>query len=230
MLLKPYQAIWPGRMEYPVAARWQEQLAFARQADHIPDTVAFLEYSPSYVYGRAARRSCVRLTDQQLQELGLQVWEADHGGGPQYYGPGQLAGCLILDLAAHGGDLVRLARRVAEALAETVRSFGLTGAAAREGAGVWVGEERVAAVTTKAAGGVTSHGFVLDLDTDLAGYEPILPATGPVATLAGLIGREVPRRVAAGRFLRQFEETLGYQVNDTHPVQLEEQMRFEEGT
>ena len=189
-----------------VLALQQESVA-ARKAGRIPDVLLLGEHAPVITLGRNARRENLLLPEDELQRRGVEVHETDRGGDVTYHGPGQLVGYPILDLAGLRKDVVWYVRSLEEVLIRAARSFGLEAdrRAAPEGrkqlyTGVWVGEEKLAAIGVHLSRWVTSHGFAFNVTTDLSYFDLIVPC-GLADKGVTSLEKQVPR-LRASRFAR----------------------------
>ncbi|MGQ9488395.1 MAG: lipoyl(octanoyl) transferase LipB [Armatimonadota bacterium] len=186
---------WLGSIDYTSAWEVQRRLVQQRREGTIPDTLLLLEHIPPVItLGRATHREHLLVTREQLQGLGIQLVETDRGGDITYHGPGQLVGYPILDLREHGKDVHRYLRRLEEAIIQALRHFGIE-AHRKEGlTGVWVGEEKVAAMGIKVSHWVTMHGFALNICPNLSHFDLIVPCgihDKRVTSLQNLLGQEV---------------------------------------
>jgi len=205
-----------GREPYGRVYDWQRELVAARKAGRIPDVLLLGEHPPVITLGRNARREHVRLPEAELARRGVEVHETDRGGDVTYHGPGQLVGYPILDLAGLRKDLVWYVRALEDVLIYAAESLGVkaerksspaevrrtkagTGAAKQLYTGVWVGEEKLAAIGVHVSRWVTSHGFAFNVTTDLSHFDFIVPcgiSDKRVTSLERLAGRQekqVPR-------------------------------------
>ena len=182
----------PGRVAYAEALALQARLVAARKAGHIADTLVLLEHPPVLTLGRNAQlkqaAKNILLTPDQLAEKGIEVHETNRGGDVTYHGPGQLIGYPILDLR---GDLpgkrgphlgpVDFVRLLEELLIRTVGEFGVPAQRVCKRTGVWtvpngvVQEKKLAAIGVHVSAGITSHGFALNVATDLRDFKWIVP-------------------------------------------------------
>jgi len=160
----------------------QQELVAARKAGRISDVLLLGEHAPVITLGRNARRENLLLPEEELARRGVEVHETDRGGDVTYHGPGQLVGYPILDLAGLRKDVVWYVRTLEEVLIHAARSFGLE--AERRTApqskrqlytGVWVGEEKLAAIGVHISRWVTSHGFAFNVTTNLSHFDFIVP-------------------------------------------------------
>ena len=193
-----------GLVPYPEAWALQNRLADARRAGLAPDTLILLEHPPTYTIGRSGTRDHVFLTDSELAVRGITCLDVDRGGDVTYHGPGQLVGYPIFDLGPQP-DVGRYLRNLEDCLIETLADFGIAAGRLSGYTGVWIGDRKIAAIGVKVSQGVTTHGFALNVSTDLSLFTHILPCGIPdkgVTSMALEVGRapamtEVEARVMA---------------------------------
>lgn len=176
------------RTSYAEGLRIQAELVAARKANRIADTLVLLEHPPVLTLGRNAHRSNILASDELLAAKGVSVHEINRGGDVTYHGPGQLVGYPILDLR---GDLpgkrgphlgpVDYVRLLEEVLIRTARDFGIPAERVKGRTGVWtvpggtIPEKKLAAIGVHVSCGITSHGFALNVTTDLRDFDWIVP-------------------------------------------------------
>ncbi len=177
-----------GRVPYAQALEIQRRVVEARKQQLIGDTLLLLEHPPVLTLGRNASRSNILASDQHLAQKGVEVHEINRGGDVTYHGPGQLVGYPIVDLR---GDLpgkrgphlgpVDFVRLLEEVLIRTCGDFGVLTQRICKRTGVWtiaggsIPEKKVAAIGVHVSQGVTSHGFALNVSTDLRDFNWIVP-------------------------------------------------------
>jgi lipoyl(octanoyl) transferase len=177
-----------GRIPYAEGLALQQQVIAARKQNLIGDTLLLLEHPPVLTLGRNASRSNVLASDEFLAQRGIELHEINRGGDVTYHGPGQLVGYPIIDLR---GDLpgkkgphlgpVDYVRLLEEVLIRTCGDFGVMAQRIAGRTGVWtiaggsIQEKKVAAIGVHVSQGVTSHGFALNVTTDLRDFEWIVP-------------------------------------------------------
>lgn len=185
-----------GRVSYAEALAIQQQVIVARKQNLIGDTLLLLEHPPVLTLGRNAHRSNVLVSDDLLAQRGVELHEINRGGDVTYHGPGQIIGYPIIDLR---GDLpgkkgphlgpVDYVRLLEEVLIRTCGDFGVMTQRICKLTGVWtlaggsIREKKIAAIGVHVSQGVTSHGFALNVTTDLRDFEWIVPC--------GITDREV---------------------------------------
>jgi len=164
---------------YADALALQRMLQRARRAGLIADTLLFLEHPPTYTRGRRSRPEELPAGAAHYRSLGIEVCETDRGGRVTYHGPGQLIGYVI----ARVEDVVAHVRMLERALIEALYEIGVQGrsrvAEGPDFTGVWVQERKIASIGVHVAGGVTTHGFALNVDNDLAPFSWVVPCGLP---------------------------------------------------
>jgi lipoyl(octanoyl) transferase len=207
----PIQVVRPGTVPYQDAWDLQRQLVAARQGDDGRDVLLLLEHPAVYTLGKRADRDNVRWSGDELQAHGIEVVEVDRGGDVTYHGPGQLVGYPIFRLASVRG-VIGYVRALEEVLIRTLATYGVTGERSEGFTGVWVGDAKIAAIGVRvASGGVTSHGFALNVAPDLGDYDGIIPcgiADRGVCSLASL-GIVTSVEEAADRVEQAVAEVFG---------------------
>jgi lipoyl(octanoyl) transferase len=166
-----------GRIGYADALELQKQLVEQRKTDEISDQLLLLEHPPVITLGVRTRndRSHVLATPDILEDEGIEVFESGRGGDVTYHGPGQLVGYPILDLKPDRCDVHRYVRDLEEVLIRAVSGFGIVSHRLPGLTGTWVGNEKLAAIGVRVARWVTSHGFALNVSTNLAHFGLIIP-------------------------------------------------------
>jgi lipoyl(octanoyl) transferase len=168
---------WLGTVPYAEAVNLQKRLVEQRKEDAIPDQLLLLEHPPVITLGVKTRddRSHIVAPPGRLKEEGVEVVETGRGGDVTYHGPGQLIGYPIIDLRPDRCDVHRYVRDLEEMLIRAVLRFGVTAARMPGLTGVWVGDEKLAAIGVRIARWITSHGFALNVTTNLDHFDFIVP-------------------------------------------------------
>jgi len=217
-----------GCVPYGEALNLQRELVERRRRGEIQDVLLLLEHPSVITLGRNARRDHLLSSTETLKKEGIELAETDRGGDITYHGPGQLVGYPILDLSRIRKDVVWYVRTLEEALIRAARDFGFR-AGRKEGmTGVWVGQAKVAAIGIHVSRWVTSHGFALNLETDLGYFRHIVPCgiTGcPVTSFRELLGAPVDRSLAEERMVQHLSELLGLELRFGRPQSLERERR-----
>ena len=156
-----------------------------------------LEHEPVYTIGRNADPREILFTPARRMELGISVYETDRGGRATYHGPGQLVGYPILDLSPDRRDVRRYVRDLEESLIRTLADFGIDGKRSPlkdRVTSVWVGNDKIAAIGVHLSRWVTTHGFALNVATNLEHFLGIIPCgitDGGVTSMERVLGRPV---------------------------------------
>lgn len=201
-----------GHMAYAEAWALQNTLATARGRDEIPDRLLLVEHPHTYTFGSAVHEENLLLNDDQLRARGIAVFRSDRGGDITYHGPGQLVGYPILKLASAQGelraDVIAYVRALEMVIIGTLADFGVEAGVIPGLTGVWVGEEKIAAIGVRVtARTVTKHGFAINLNTDLGYFDGIIPCgihDKGVTSLARLLGTAVDRQHFADTLVNHF--------------------------
>jgi lipoyl(octanoyl) transferase len=214
--MRPLEVRRLGTVPYAEALELQRELVAERRAGRVPDLLLLLEHPHVITLGTSARAEHVLVGDDERRLLGIELHETGRGGDVTYHGPGQLVGYPILDLKPDRCDLHRYVRDIEEVLIRALSDFGIAAGRKAGLTGVWVGGEKVAAIGVRVSSGwITSHGFALNVRTDLAYFDAIVPCgirDYGVTSLARLVDdapslAAVSERVAA-RFAEVFERRL----------------------
>lgn len=201
----------PGRVPYEVALAWQRDRSPAVAAG-APEALALLEHDPVYTMGRRGGRDSLRLAPEAMP---APVVDIERGGDLTWHGPGQLVGYPILDLRGRGLRAADYVRTLEHVLLDVLSAFGIEATTLRGRPGVWVSGAKVAAIGVAIRGGVSMHGFALNVDPDLGWFDAIVPCGLPDATVTSMarLLPEPPSMAAVveetrAAFERGFDATL----------------------
>ncbi|MBI4504406.1 MAG: lipoyl(octanoyl) transferase LipB [Chloroflexi bacterium] len=214
-------AAWLGRVPYEEAWGWQRALVAARRAGAIPDVLLLLEHPPVYTLGRRGRAEHVLATPEEITSAGARVLWVDRGGDATFHGPGQLVGYPIVDLRTWRPDAHAYLRALEAALIAALADYGLAGEHDPAFTGVWVGGAKIAAIGVRIAGWVTSHGFALNVSTDLSYFSRIVPCgipDRPVTSLERELGQAPPLAEVAEGVAQRLSEQLTRRLCWTSPT------------
>jgi len=201
-----------GPVPYQQAHDLQEQIVASRKSGEAPDTLLLLEHPHVITLGRSANPANVL-----AREAGVEVFDTGRGGDVTYHGPGQLIGYPIINLAPDRCDIRRYVRDLEEVLIRVAGDYGITAARIQGLTGIWVENEKLAAIGVRISRWVTMHGFALNVSTDLRFFDLIVPCginDRGVTSLEKLLGRspdiiEVARS-AANHFGSVFEREIDF--------------------
>jgi lipoyl(octanoyl) transferase len=194
---RPLEVRRLGVVSYPDALALQRLLVEDRRADRIPDVLLLLQHPPVITVGVRGDggRSNIVATGGRLEELGIEVFETGRGGDVTYHGPGQVVGYPILDLRPDRCDVHRYVRDLEEVMIRTCAGYGLQAGRVEGLTGTWIGPAKIGAIGVRIARWITSHGFALNVSTNLDHFNLIVPcgiANRSVTSLQRATGREIP--------------------------------------
>jgi lipoyl(octanoyl) transferase len=206
-----------GQIGYQAGLDLQAALVEDRRAGRIGDTLLLLEHPPVITLGARTRHGAKHIiaSEEELQSHGVTVHETGRGGDVTYHGPGQLVGYPIFDLKPDRCDVHRYVRDLEEALILALRTFGIEGRRVKGLSGVWVGpegrERKIAAIGVRISRWITSHGFALNVATDLRHFQLIVPcgiADRGVTSVEDEVGRDVPMAAIEHAAVRGIQEVF----------------------
>jgi lipoyl(octanoyl) transferase len=198
-----------GRLEYGAALAVQKETERAVVNGQQPDTLLLVEHPHTFTIGRKATHNGIIAAQEILDERGIAVFETNRGGRVTYHGLGQVVGYPIINLRPDREDVHRYVRDLEEVLIRALADFriesfrikGLTGAHTTEG--------KVAAIGVHIARWVTTHGFALNVNTDLSFFNLIIACEGePVTSMQKLLGHEIDMRAVEDRLIARFAEVF----------------------
>jgi lipoic acid synthetase len=207
--LSTLRARWVGRVPYREADVLQRALHERTDDQYL----LLLEHPHVYTLGSSADPAHVLV---EPASVGAEVLHVDRGGDVTYHGPGQLVGYPVLSLAewrAGQRDVVAYVRRLEDVLIRTLADFGIEAARAKGFTGVWVGDEKVAAIGVRVARGRTRHGFALNVDPDVAMFSHIVPCgirDRGVTSMARLLGEAPEMRAVVDRVVAHLAEAFAF--------------------
>ncbi|MBK5294418.1 MAG: lipoyl(octanoyl) transferase LipB [Acidobacteriia bacterium] len=202
-----------GRVEFGHAYALQQDLVSQRKQGLIPDQLLLLEHPHVITIGRNGHRENLLASEEILQRSGIELHTTDRGGDVTYHGPGQLVGYPILDLKDWKRDVVAYVRGLEQVIIETLGSFEIQAARLEGCTGVWVGPAKIAAIGVHLSRWVTSHGFALNIDTDLNYFRYIVPCglSKPVTSLRDQ-GCQASRAQVAAALLENFANVFEFEL------------------
>lgn len=226
-MAQPLNGYFLGRRPYPPTVRLMEDLFEARRGDSISDTVLLLEHEPVITMGRGAHDENLLASGEQLEALGVSVARTGRGGDVTLHAPGQLVAYPLIKLSPDRQDVRKYVQSLTEVMRRLVAPFGIEGGTIDKLIGLWIDQEaptrwqgqehaalpaKIGAIGVRISRWVTSHGFALNLTTDLSLYELIVPcgiSQYPVASVAGLTKSRPSVSEQAELALRELNDLLG---------------------
>ena len=208
-----------GRTDYAAALELQRQLIARRQQGLVPDQLLLLEHPHVITMGRNGHAGNLLASAEVLSRAGIAFYPTDRGGDVTYHGPGQLVGYPILDLREWKRDVGAYVRGVEQAIIDTLADYGISAGRIPKLTGVWADDCKIAAIGVHISRWVTSHGFALNVSTDLSFFQYIVPCglTKPVTSMAALgvqVGLHEVGQTLATHFGRVFDCEMGEWIHD----------------
>ena len=220
------QVVDLGRMAYADALELQRAAARSRIDGSQPeDLLLLVEHPPVVTLGRSSKEAHLLASPELLRAKGVDLFEVERGGDVTFHGPGQLVGYPIFDLKRHKRDLHWYLRQVEEALIVALDRFVIQGQRKPSYTGVWVENRKIASIGVHARDWVTWHGFALNVSTDLAFFDLIVPCGIQAVTMTS-IEREVspnpvpPAREVANVVSESFADCFGLKLEQVEAESL----------
>jgi lipoyl(octanoyl) transferase len=202
-----------GRIEYEAALALQKETERAVQDRQQSDTLLLLEHPHTLTIGRRGRMSGILLPADTLAERGVTIFETNRGGKITYHGLGQIVGYPIINLSPDREDVHRFVRDLEEVLIRTMADFEIEAFRIEGLTGVHTARGKIAAIGVHIARWVTTHGFALNVNTDLSYFNLIIACEGePVTSMQEILGREVSLNEVEDQIIVRFAEVFGNEV------------------
>jgi lipoate-protein ligase B len=203
-----------GLVDYEPALAIQKRTEAAVKAGTQPDTLLLLEHPHTLTIGRRGDSSAILLDEEQLRKRNVTLFETNRGGKVTYHGLGQVVGYPIINLSPDREDVHRYVRDLEEVLIRTMSDFGIEAFRIEGFTGVHTQRGKVAAIGVHIARWVTTHGFALNVNTNLSYFDLIIACEGePVTSMEELLGRETELSAVEDRIIVHFSEVFSYQYS-----------------
>lgn len=221
-----------GALGYQQAWNYQEELlqknvqlkkewgSVIEHSDTSPETInhlLFVEHPPVYTLGKSGKMEHVLISEENLLANNIEFYRTNRGGDITFHGPGQLVGYPVLDLEQFYTDIGRYLRELEEVIIITLQHFGIVGERSEGETGVWIeagvkGKERkICAMGVRCSRWITMHGFALNVNTDLAYFDHIVPCGirhKQVTSMKAELGEEVPMAEVKAVLRQSFEKVF----------------------
>lgn len=207
--------IQPGRVRYQPAYDLQMQLVSEiKNSPNDPRAyLILLDHEPVLTFGRRSDDKDLLVSAEDLRRRGIEVHEIDRGGKITYHGPGQIVGYPVMPLLGQRRDVHKYMRSLEQILIDVLAGFGITAERAPEHTGVWVGDEKIAAIGIGLTRWITFHGFALNVCTDLDAFDLITPCGIPnkfVTSMKKLLGRDVDLQSVRDAIIPAFQKEFEF--------------------
>jgi lipoyl(octanoyl) transferase len=210
-----------GLIDYASGLAIQKETEQAVKLRTQPDTLLLLEHPHTLTIGRRGDSSAVLLDAEQLQQRNVTVFETNRGGKVTYHGLGQLVGYPIINLSPEREDVHRYMRDLEEVLIRALADFGIEGFRIDGLTGVHTARGKIAAIGVHISRWVTTHGFALNVNTDLSYFNFIIACEGePVTSMEQLLGSETKLSEVEDRIVARFAEVFAMPVEIDSCLQL----------
>jgi lipoate-protein ligase B len=215
-----------GLMRYSCALELQRSLVARKKDGDESDYLILVEHTPVITLGRRACESHLLMPREEMARRGVDVFDIERGGDVTYHCPGQLVGYPIVDLKRAGLGVGAWLRFIEAALVEALVPFGVAGFARKGLTGVWTHEGKLAAIGVAVTRWISFHGFALNVNADLSGFDLIVPcglASERVTSMSRILGKPVDMGSVKSEIARVFSRRLGEslaQSRDTAPAKV----------
>lgn len=200
-----------GIVDYREAHQLQKRLLQEHIEGRGSDTLLLLQHNPVITIGRSGSRSNILLSESALAAAGIEVCEIERGGDVTYHGPGQLIGYPIINLQHFRKDVHWYLRQLEEVIIRVLTEYGIAGERIEDYTGVWVGNEKIAAIGISVRRWITYHGFAFNINPDMSHFQMITPCgitDKGVTSLERLLGYSIDIDEVADRVACIFAEVF----------------------
>jgi lipoyl(octanoyl) transferase len=203
-----------GRIGYEEAFAIQRDLAAARKKGEISDQLLIVEHPHVVTMGRNGHAENLLASPELMERAGITFHLTDRGGDVTYHGPGQIVGYPIVDLREWKRDVVAYVRGIEQVLIDALGGFNIAAERLPGSTGVWVNDAKVAAIGVHISRWVTSHGFALNVDTDLSYFRYIVPCglTKPVTSMR-MLGSNAVRADVVRALVESFGRYFEFEIH-----------------
>ncbi len=202
-----------GRVDYEAALAIQKETEQRVKVGEQPDTLFLLEHPHTLTIGRRGENSSIFLNQVELQERGVTLFETNRGGKVTYHGLGQIVGYPIIKLSPDREDVHQYVRDLEEVLIRTMADFGIEAFRIEGLTGVHTQRGKVAAIGVHIARWVTTHGFALNVNTDLKYFDLIIACEGePVTSMEELLGSLIDLSAVEDRLIANFLDVFSMTI------------------
>jgi lipoyl(octanoyl) transferase len=218
-----WQLLRLGFVDYGEAHDLQKRILQDRIDDNCPDHLILLQHNPVITVGRGGDNSNIITPKPMLESFGISVFEIERGGDVTYHGPGQITGYPIIDLRNYKKDVHWYLRQLEEVIIRVLAEYKIIGKRVEEYTGVWVDDEKIAAIGVAVKKWVTYHGFAFNVNPDLSHFKLINPCgitDKEVTSLAKVLSHNVDINEVEERIISAFEEIFSVEIiyNTNYPI------------
>ena len=211
-----------GQLEYGRAWRLQKALVEQISNREQPSSLLLLEHDHVYTVGRTGSMAEINASAASLLDLGISIYETDRGGQVTYHGPGQLIAYPIIDIRALGGPL-KYVRALEQIIIKTLSDYNINALTKDGYTGVWVSDEKIAAIGVKISKGIALHGISLNVNPDLSYFKHIIPCglvKAQITSMEKILGKPMNVDTIAYSLQYYLGKELGLTLVDSDPAEL----------
>jgi len=181
------------------------------------DTLILLEHPPVFTIGRKGGEGNLLVSKEKLKQLGIELFYTNRGGDITYHGPGQIVIYPILNLNSYGRDIHRYVRNLEETIIHVLAGYSISAGRKEKYTGVWVKNEKIAAIGVAIKKWVTLHGAAFNIQPNLNHFKMIKPCgitEYGVTSLERLIDRKTPMEEIRGKITKSFAKVFGIEIKE----------------
>ena len=202
-----------GRFGYDAGLDLQREIEREVIEKRDKDYLLLLEHPHTFTIGRRAKESGVLASAEKLESLGVSVFETNRGGKVTYHGDGQLVGYPVINLSPEREDVHKYVRDLETVLINTLDDFGIEAFPIQGLTGVHTKDGKIAAIGIHIKRWVTTHGFALNVNTDLSFFDFIIACEGePVTSMEKILGRELTLAEVEDKIIENFAKVFDNQI------------------
>jgi len=204
-----------GRTRFAPVWELQRSLHTAVAEDRFKDVLLINEHEHVYTLGKGGDENHLLANEDELLKAGAEYYAIDRGGDITYHGPGQIVGYPILNLERYKKDIHWYLRQLEEVIILTLQQFNITGNRSDGETGVWVENEKIAALGIRVSRWVTLHGFAFNVNTDLSYFDRIIPCGifhKGVTSIAEVLRRDITIPEVLPVLLESFKTVFGVEL------------------
>lgn len=209
-------ATYLGKTKFANTWNLQKDIVSLIQNKRINDVLILNEHNHVYTIGKSGSDNHLLADNKELAHRGIEVFYIDRGGDITYHGPGQLVGYPIIDLNNYYLDIHRYLRELEEVIILTLKDFDIIAKNDKNFTGVWVNDNKIAAIGIKVSKWITMHGFALNVNTDLSYFDRIIPCGifhRGVTSMKSLLDKEIEMLEIVNTLLKNFEKVFKCKIN-----------------
>jgi lipoate-protein ligase B len=206
---------WSKPIGYARAYDLQKRIWAQRVSGKIPDTLLISEHTPTFTAGKSGKMENLLIPIDELSKRGISLFFIERGGDFTYHGPGQLVVYPIFDLGGHGKDIQRYIHNLEEVVIRTLADFSIIAGRDEQHVGVWVGNQKIAAIGVSIRRWVTMHGLAINVNNNLEHFSLINPCgilDKGVTSMARVLSAEIPMKEVCARLINHFGRVFNIPV------------------